>query len=79
MVTYRCIDQANNNELINTKNKYARHCIVRALDGVLTHDSRLAILHAFQAFLMRPESNKFNYPYTVGDDSNLTPHAEVDL
>jgi len=79
MVTRRRIDQANNNELINTKNKYARRCIVRALDGESTHESRLEILHAFQAFLMRPEFNKFNIPYAVGDDSDLTPHAEADL
>jgi hypothetical protein len=79
MGTRRRIDQANNNKLINTKNKYARRVIVRALDGESTHELRLAILHAFQAFLMHPDNNKFIYPYTVGDDSNLTPHVKADL
>jgi hypothetical protein len=49
------------------------------LDGELTHELRLTILHALQAFLMRPENNRFDIPYTVGDDSDLTPHAEADL
>jgi hypothetical protein len=73
LVTRRRISQADNNELKNARNNYARRCIVRALDGVSTHDSRLAILRAFQLFLCRPEFNKYGYNYAVDHESDLTP------
>jgi hypothetical protein len=40
LVTRRRISQADNNELKNARNNYARRCIVRALDGVSPHDSK---------------------------------------
>lgn len=58
IITSRCICQANNSKLNNTRNKYARHCIVGVIENESTPESRLALLHAFQAFMKRPKDNK---------------------
>jgi hypothetical protein len=79
MVTRRRISQADNNELQNTRNTYARRCIIRTVDGISTHNSRLAILHAFQLFLSRPEFNKYQYNYSVDHESDLTPENDADF
>jgi hypothetical protein len=79
-VARRCVNQATNEELKNTRNNYARRCIVRAPDGPSTPESRLAVLHgAFQLFVSRPEFNKYNYDYLVDHESNLTPEDDANL
>jgi hypothetical protein len=70
---------ATNEELKNTRNNYARRCIVRVLDGPSTPESRLAVLHAFQLFVSRPKFNKYDYDYLVDHESNLTPKDDVSL
>ena len=72
MVIRRRISQGNNEVLTNANNTYPRRCIIRMVDDS-THDSRLAILRAMQAYIMRPEHNKFGYSYVVNDASDLTP------
>lgn len=79
MVARRRMSQANNDELRNTRNNYPRRCIVRALDDNSTHESRLNILRAFQQFLSRPEFNKYDYTYTVDNESDLTPDDDANL
>jgi hypothetical protein len=74
----RRTSQADNNVLTNTNNSYARRCVVRLVEES-THDSRLAILRVCQAFLRRPENNRFNYDYIVGETSDLTPVTETEL
>lgn len=79
MVARRRVNQATNEELKNTRNSYARRCIVRAFDGSSTPASRLAVLHAFQLYVSRPEFNKYDYNYTVDHESDLTPEDESNL
>jgi hypothetical protein len=79
MVASRHVNQATNEELKNTRNNYARRCIVRALDGPSTPESRLAVLHAFQLFVSRPKFNKYNYHYMVDHESDLTPKDDANL
>jgi hypothetical protein len=78
-VARRRINQATNEELKNDRNDYTRRCIVRSLDGPSTHESRLAILYAFQAYQSRPEFNRYQSIYTVGSDSDLTPDDPAHL
>jgi hypothetical protein len=79
MVARRRINQATNEELKNMRNNYARRCIVRVLNGPSMPESRLAVLHAFQLFVSRPEFNKFDYHYTVNHESDLTPEDSANL
>jgi hypothetical protein len=77
IVARRRVNQATNEELKNTRNSYARRCIVRALDGPSTPESRLAVLHAFQLFVSCPEFNKYDYDYVVDHESDLTPEDDA--
>jgi hypothetical protein len=79
IVARRRVNQATNKELKNTRNSYAHRCIVRALDGPSTPESRLAVLHAFQLFVSCPECNKYDYDYVVDHESNLTPKDDANL
>jgi hypothetical protein len=81
MVAHRRISKENTDTMKNSKDTYARRCIVRVVqdDDDSTHTSRLAILRALRAFLIRPENNQFDYEYVVNDASDLTPPVEDDL
>ena len=78
LVVRRRISQNDNNILTNTRDNYPRRAIVRLVE-TSTHESRLAILNAFKAFLSLPENNKFGYNYVVNDTSDLTPSNTEDL
>jgi hypothetical protein len=80
MVAKRRVSQADNSVLCNANNTYPRRVIIRSVgeDGS-THASRLAILRALQAFLVRTDNNRFGYAYVVNDESDLTPTLEKDL
>jgi hypothetical protein len=73
VVAHRRISQENNGVLCNARDTYPRRVIVRLVNHISTHESRLAILQKFRAFLMLPENNKFGYDYVVNDASDLTP------
>jgi hypothetical protein len=77
MVVRRRKNQQDNTVLTNANDKYPRRCILRMVDESTT-ESRLAILHALQAYLIRPEHNKYKYEYVVNDASDLTPPNESD-
>jgi hypothetical protein len=72
------ISQSDNNILTNTRNNYPHRAIVCLIE-TSTHESCLAILNAFKAFLSLPENNKFGYDYIVNDTSNLLPSNTKDL
>jgi hypothetical protein len=78
LVVRRRISQNDNNILTNTRDNYPCRAIVRLVE-TSTHESRLAILSAFKAFLSLPENNKFGYDYVVNDTSDLTPSNTEDL
>jgi hypothetical protein len=74
MVAKRRVSQADNSVLCNANNTYPRRVIIRSVgEDESTHASRLAILHAVQAFLVRTDNNRFGYAYVVNDESDLTP------
>jgi hypothetical protein len=77
-VVRRRVSKEDNSMLTNAHDTYPRRCILRMVDES-THESRLAMLRAFQTFLMRPENNKYGYQYIVNDASDLTPHRAEDL
>jgi len=80
MVAKRRVSLENTAVLTNVKDTYPRRCIVRFLgDDESTPTSRLAMLRALQAFLVRPVHNVYNYDYLVNEASDLTPVAEDDL
>jgi hypothetical protein len=75
----RRVNQATNEELNNARDDWSRRCIVRILDEPSSHDSRLAVLSAFQLYLQQPLFNKYDTHYSVGRESDLTPENEADL
>ena len=80
MVAKRRVSQADNSVLCNANNTYPRRVIIRSVEEEgSTHASRLAILRALQAFLVRTDNNRFGYAYVVNDESDLTPTLEKDL
>jgi hypothetical protein len=79
-VTKRRVSLEDSSVMTNVKDTYPRRMMIRSVDeGTSTHASRLAVLRALQAFLVRPENNKFGYAYVVDDASDLTPTHEADL
>ena len=80
VVAKRRVSQTDNSVLSNANNAFPRRVIIRSVgEEGSTHESRLSILRALQAFLVRTDNNKFGYAYVINDDSDLTPAVETDL
>jgi hypothetical protein len=78
MVLRRRKSKENNDILTNATDTYPRRCILRMVDES-THETRLTVLRAMQAYLIRPEFNKFGYEYVINDASDLTPPDDSEL
>jgi hypothetical protein len=80
MVAKRLVSQADNSVLANANNLFPRRVIIWSVgkEGS-THQSRISILRALQAFLVQTDNNKFGYAYIVNKESNLTPAVDTNL
>jgi hypothetical protein len=80
MVAKRCVSQADNSVLANTNNSFPRRVIIWSVgEEGSTHENRISILRALQAFLVRTNNNKFGYAYIVNKESDLTPVVHTKL
>jgi hypothetical protein len=75
----RSVSFANNNILTCANNTFPCHCIVCLVKDESTCNSRLALLHAIQAFLMCPRNKKCAHSYAANDASDWTPQSHTDL
>lgn len=67
----------DNEVMLNQTDRYPRRVFVRAVDES-THTSRLAILTVMQAYMLRPENNRYNAEYIVNDNSDLTDEHNLE-
>jgi len=80
MVAKRRVSQADNSVLANVNNSFPRRVIIRSVgEEGSTHENRISILRALQAFLVRTDNNKFGYAYIVNKESDLTPQVDTEL
>jgi hypothetical protein len=81
MVAKRHASQADNSVMVKKENNlFPRRVIIRSVDEEgSTHESRISILSALQAFLVQTDNNKFRYAYIVNKESNLTPVVNTNL
>jgi hypothetical protein len=80
MFAKRHVSQADSSVLANADNSFPRRVIIWSVgEEGSTHESRISILRALQAFLVQTDNNKFEYAYIVNKESDLTPVVDTNL